>query len=298
MPYLPVDERTPDSQYRDLLARILRDGEKAPTRQGPAAQTLLQQTMRYDLSNGFPLITDRDISSFWHKPIGELCAFINGATTLAEFAAFGCDWWGPWATAAKTGSRGLPDGDIGPGSYGGAFHAFPTLDGGSFDQFSNLVEQLVELPDLRTHFVSPWIPQYQFRGAGKTPRTTIAPCHGWVHVRVLNGRMHLHMFQRSGDVPVGVPANMVQYGALLLMLAQLTETAPAVYYHTISDAHVYEDQIEVVEQLTSRQPLRLPTVRLTGAGRAITDIHDFRAEHFELSDYHPHPPIGRIPVSP
>jgi thymidylate synthase len=153
-----------------------------------------------------------------------------------------------------------------------------------------------ELPEVRTHFVSPWIPQYQVRGAGKTPRTTIAPCHGWVHVRVLNGRLHLHMFQRSGDVPVGVPSNMVQYAALLLMLEQLTGYPPGVYYHTISDAHVYADQVEPVRQLVGREPRRLPTVTLTGEGRKVGDIHDFRAEHFELSDYHPHPSITGIPV--
>lgn len=293
-----MDQRKPDSQYRDLLARIVAEGEPVPTRQGPAALTLLQQTMRFDLANGFPMITERSIESFWRKPIGELCAFINGATTLPELAAFGCDWWEPWATPAKTGTRGLPPGDIGPGSYGGAFHHFPTADGGSFDQFAHLVEQLRELPELRTHFVSPWIPQYQVRGAGKRPKTTIAPCHGWVHVRVLNGRLHLHMFQRSGDVPVGVPANMVQYAALLLMLEQLTGCPAASYYHTISDAHVYADQVDKVRLMLDREPRRLPTVALTAAGRAVTDIHEFRAEHFTLADYDPHPGIGRIPVAP
>lgn len=298
MRYLPVQRRTPDTQYRDLLARILAGGESAPTRQGPAALTLLQQSMRFDLANGFPVITERSIESFWRKPIGELCAFINGATTLAELAEFGCDWWGPWATPEKTGKRGLPPGDIGPGSYGGAFHDFPTSEGTAFDQFAHLVEQIRELPGDRTHFVSPWIPQYQARGAGKRPRTTIAPCHGWVHVRVINDRIHLHMFQRSGDVPVGVPANMVQYAALALMLEQLTGFAAGVYYHTISDAHVYADQVDAVRLMLDREPRRLPTVQLTAAGREIGDIHDFRAEHFELADYDPHPPIGRIPVSP
>jgi thymidylate synthase len=296
--YLDYEKRQPDGQYRDLLARIVADGEVSPTRQGPAARTLLQQTMRFELANGFPMITERSIRSFWHKPIAELCAFINGATTLADFEKFGCDWWGPWATEEKTAKRGLDPGDIGPGSYGGAFHHFPTSEGPGFDQFAHLVEQIREFPTDRTHFVSPWIPQYQVRGAGKQQRTTISPCHGWVHVRVLNGRLHLHMYQRSGDVPVGVPANMVQYAALALMLEQLTGFPAGAYYHTISDAHVYEDQLDAVAVMLEREPRRLPTVTLTDAGRAVTDIHDFRAEHFELADYHPHKSIPAIPVSP
>jgi thymidylate synthase len=119
-----------------------------------------------------------------------------------------------------------------------------------------------------------------------------------VHVRVLGGGLHLHMFQRSGDVPVGVPANMIQYAALLLMLEQLTGIAAAAYYHTISDAHIYEDQVDSVKLMLGREARRLPTVTLTGAGRKVSDIHDFRAEHFELSDYDPHPAISAIPVSP
>jgi thymidylate synthase len=281
-----------------LLERILLSGIPVPTRQGPAALTLMQQTMRFELANGFPAITERSVASFWRKPIGELCAFINGATTLDQLAEFGCNWWGDWATSEKTSSRGLPPGHLGPGSYGGAFRHFPTADGGEFDQFAHLVEQITELPNDRTHFVSPWIPQYQVRGRGKTPRTTIAPCHGWVHVRVIDGSLHLHMFQRSGDVPVGVPANMIQYAALLLMLEQLTGFAAAAYYHTISDAHIYEDQVDSVKVMLGREARRLPTVRLTEAGHRVSDIHDFRAEHFELSDYDPHPSIPGIPVAP
>jgi thymidylate synthase len=296
--YRPFADRKPDGQYRQLLGRIAAEGMPAPTRQGPQALTLMQQVMHFELANGFPVITERSMKSFWRKPIGELCAFINGATTLDELAAFGCDWWEAWATPAKTAKRGLPPGDLGPGSYGGAFRRFPTADGGEFDQFQHLVEQLRELPGDRTHFVSPWIPQYQVRGAGKTPQTTISPCHGWVHVRVLGGGLHLHMFQRSGDVPVGVPANMVQYAALALMLEQLTGIEAVAYYHTISDAHIYADQLEHVRTMLDREERRLPTVTLTDAGRAVTDIHDFRAEHFEIADYAPHPSIGGIPVAP
>jgi thymidylate synthase len=257
----------------------------------------MQQTLTYSVSNGYPVIPDRDISRFWRKSIGELCAFINGATRVEQFEEFGCDWWGPWATREKTEKRGLPEGDLGPGSYGGAFKRFPTAEGGSFDQFASLVTQLREFPSVRTHFVSPWIPQYLTRAGDVPPRATIAPCHGWVHVRILNGGLHLHMFQRSGDVPVGVPANMVQYAALLLMLSSLTGYEPSAYYHTISDAHIYEDQVDAAAELAGREPLPLGDLQLTPAGRKIEDVHDFRAEHFDLMNYQPHPAIPRIPVA-
>ena len=178
------------------------------------------------------------------------------------------DWWGPWATPEKTLKKGIEPGGLGPGSYGGAFHSFPTPDGPPFDQFKHLVEQLRELPELRTHFVDPWIAPYQVRGAGKQPKTTIAPCHGWVHVRVLDGGLHVHMTQRSGDVPVGVPSNMIQYAALALMLEQLTGYAAVAYYHTISDAHIYADQVDAVRAMLATEPRPLPTVTLNEAGRA------------------------------
>ena len=288
MEYLPYDQRPASTEYRRVLERILAAGIETGTRQGVNALTVMQQTMTFPLAQGFPVITERSIKSFWRKPIGELCAFINGATTLPEFEKFGVNWWGPWVTEEKTAKKGIEPGSIGPGSYGAAFRRYPTPDGPPFDQFAHLVEQLRELPELRTHFVDPWIAPYQVRGAGKQPKTTIAPCHGWVH---------LHMTQRSGDVPVGVPANMVQYAALALMLEQLTGYPAVAYYHTISDAHIYTDQVGAVRAMLATEPRPLPTVTLNAAGRAVTDIHDFRAEHFELADYHPNPSIRDIPVS-
>lgn len=295
--YKPYDQRTPDSQYRDIIKRILKDGRFSDTRQGPRAKTLMGVQMHFKLENGFPLITDRSIGNFWRKPIGELCAFINGARTREQLAEFGCTWWDAWTSEAKTKKRGLEPGDIGPGSYGAAFHDFPTAEGGSFDQFKHLVEQIKELPELRTHFVTPWIPQYIVRGKGKHQKVTIAPCHGWVHVRVIDDKISLHMFQRSGDVPIGVPSNMVQYAALALMIGHLTGRDVHEYVHTISDAHVYEDQIDKILPMLEREPRRFPTVTLNAEGKKITDIHDFRAEHFELSDYDPHPAIPKIPVA-
>lgn len=297
MTYKPFAKRKPDTQYHDLLQNILDHGEWSDTRQGPRAKTLIGVQVHFNLANGFPVITDRSIASFWQKPIGELCAFINGARTREQLAAFGCTWWDEWTTEEKTKKRGLEPGDIGPGSYGAAFHDFPTADGGSFDQYKHLVEQINELPELRTHFVTPWIPQYIVRGEGKHQKVTIAPCHGWVHVRILEDGLHLHMYQRSGDVPIGVPSNMIQYAALTLMLEHLTGHEAKEYVHTISDAHIYEDQIEKILPMLERPAKRLPTVRLTAAGKKIKDIHDFRGEHFEIADYDPHPGISKIPVS-
>lgn len=295
--YLSYDKRIPDTQYRDVLINILNTGRISNTRQGPSARTLIGVQMRFKLENGFPLITDRSIKSFWQKPIGELCAFINGARTREQLAVFGCTWWDAWTTKEKCLKRGLEPGDIGPGSYGAAFHDFPVVGEGSFNQFKHIVEQIKELPDLRTHFITPWIPQYIVRGAGKQQKVTIAPCHGWVHVRIIENKLSLHMFQRSGDVPIGVPSNMVQYAALALMLGHLTGFEPYEYIHTISDAHIYEDQIEHIKPMLEREPRRFPTVKLTTAGSKIMDIHDFRSEHFELTNYDPHPGIPKIPVA-
>jgi thymidylate synthase len=297
MNYNPYAERTPDTQYKQVLKNILDNGIMSPTRQGPGALTVMGQQMHFDLRNGFPMITERSVKGFWRKPIDELCAFINGVRTREGLAEYGVTWWDAWTTPEKSTKRGLEPGDIGPGSYGAAFHDFPTADGGSFDQFKHLVEQIKELPELRTHFVTPWIPQYIVRGKGKEQKVTLAPCHGWVHVRILEGGIYLHMFQRSCDVPVGVPANMIQYAALLLMLEHLTGYEARQYIHTLSDSHVYEDQVEHVKEVIARESRPFPTVQLTEEGKKITDIHDFRGHHFELTDYDPQPGIKGIPVA-
>lgn len=293
MQYLDYSDRKEDSQYRDLITRIFKSGMHVESLHGPALM-VMQHTMQFDLANGFPMITERSLRGFWRKPIGELCAFINGATTLTEFEKFGCDWWRPWASPARTIPLGIEAGDLGPWSYGGAFRRFPLGCGLYVDQFKELVNHLQDEPNARTMFITPWIPQYQ---RGRTRQTTVAPCHGWVHVRVIRDRLHLHMFQRAADVPIGLPGNMAQYGALLLMLEQLTGYEAASYYHTISDAHIYLEQVRHAKIMQARSLVRLPTVRLNDAGLRVRDIHDFRPSHFELTDYHPHPPMTDIPVS-
>jgi thymidylate synthase len=297
--YLPYEERTPSSQYQDMLRTIRDQGVRVQTKQGVDARAVAGYAMRFPMAHGAAVITERSIGGFASKAIGELCAFINGARTLDELAEFGCDWWGPWASEEKSRSRGLEPGDLGPGSYGHAFHNFTTdLDGDDpgFDQLPHLIRKLKDLPNDRTALLSPWIPQANHREEGVRSRNTIAPCHGWIHALVFDGKLHLIHNQRSGDTPVGVPSNMIQYNALGLMLEQLTGYELVEYVHWIQYAHIYDNQAEAVDQMLEREPRRLPSLRLTETGRRVADVHDFRGEHFELEDYDPHPPIRDIPV--
>lgn len=300
----PLSERLPDSQYQALLRAILERGERTNSQQGVDALTLMgPNPLHFKLENGFPIINERNMApgeserlpvTIWKQAIAEMCGFVNGARTQAQLESFGCHWWQSWVTPEKCAKRGLEAGDLGPGSYGAAFHDFPTAEGETYNQFKNIIEQIREFPHLRTHFISPWIPQYTIRGEGKQQKVVVAPCHGWIHLRVLDNKLTLHMFQRSADVPVGVPANMVQYGALLMMIAQATGTIPYEYIHSFSDAHIYVDQIPAVETMLAREPKPLATMKID---TSVKDFFDFRKEHFTLEDYAPHPGIKSIPVA-
>ncbi|MBI2474508.1 MAG: thymidylate synthase [Candidatus Taylorbacteria bacterium] len=300
-PYL---ERTPDSQYQRLLRDIMEKGERVISQQGVDALTLIGPApLHFKVENGFPIINERNMApkegdrlpvTIWKQAIAEIIAFLNGARTQEEYASYGCTWWSSWLTEEKCKKRGLKSGDNGPGSYGAAFHDFPTAEGPTFNQFKHIIEQIKEEPQLRTHFITPWVPQYCGRGKGKVQKVVVCPCHGWIHLRVLNGKLTLHMFQRSADVPVGVPSNMVQYFALLLMIAQVTGLEPYEYVHSFSDAHIYVDQVPAVETMLGREPKALATLSIDPL---IKDIFAFRKEHFTLSDYNPHPGIKSIPVA-
>jgi thymidylate synthase len=298
--YLPFDERRPSTEYQDMLRTIREQGVRVETKQGEDALAVAGYQMRFSMPHGAAVITERSIEGFVTKAIGELCAFINGARTLDELRDFGCDWWDAWATPAKSNSRGLEAGDLGPGSYGHAFRNFTTnLDDSAdegFDQLAHLIEKLRTLPLDRTALMSPWIPNANHREAGLKSRNTIAPCHGWIHALVFNDKLHLIHNQRSGDTPIGVPSNMAQYTALGLMIEQLTGYEFVEYVHWIQYAHIYVNQLGQVDEMLAREPRALPTLELTEAGKRITDVHDFRAEHFALSDYDPHPSIRGIPV--
>lgn len=292
--YLALEERVPDTQYKDRLRLILEEGELIrETQQGVGALTYIAPPpMHFHLSNGVPLITERAIP-FWKAAVGELFAFVNGVRTQKGLEGFGCKWWAKWLTEEKCRKRGLEAGDLGPGGYA-SMHDFPTSEGQPFNQIKHLVEQIKEEPQLRTHFVSPWVPQYVGRGKGKQQKVVVAPCHGWMHVRILPGKgLVLHMFQRSADFPVGVPANMIQYAAFTIALAHVTGNVPYKFVHSFSDAHIYLDQVDAVKEMLSRESRSLPTLKIKSEK---DDIFAFRATDFEIRDYDPHPEIKEIPV--
>ncbi len=292
--------KTPDSQYKRLLREILENGTVTKSQQEVDALTLMApQPLRFRLSNGFPIITERQISKkIWGQAIGEIIGFINGARTQEELSSYGCRWWKYWVTEEKCKKRGLEPGDMGPGSYGAAFHDFPTSEGPAYNQFKNIIEQIKEQPHLRTHFITPWIPQYTIRGKGKQQKVVVCPCHGWIHIRIIDNKLTLHMFQRSSDTPIGLPANLAQYAALTMMIAHVTGYEAYEYIHSFSDAHMFVDQIEHVKKMLEREDKTLPTMKLNvGTGKTKKDLFDFRVDDFELTDYDPHPGIWDIPVA-
>jgi len=284
------------SQYQQLLAEILNHGQRVSTPQGVDALTIIgPKPMHFKLAEGFPAITERKLSEkIWRQAIAEIIAFINGARTIEELESYGCYWWKAWGTEDKAKKRKLAIGDLGPGSYGAAFHDFPTAEGETYNQFAHVLQQMRENPHLRTHFITPWIPQYTMRIKGRTQKVVVCPCHGWIHIRIIDNQLTLHMWQRSSDTPIGLPANLAQYAALTMMFGEVTGYPVREYIHSFSDAHIFVDQIDKVKEMLKREPRPLPKMRLKNNKK---NIFDYRVEDFELIDYDPHPGIWDIPVA-
>ncbi len=289
MNYLPYSERVPDTQHSDLMRKILSEGRVINPIHGEPAYMLMGLQMRFNMRNGFTLIPTRDLTKSFPGALGELAGFLHGAHTLEELQEYGCPkvFWERWVTKEKCEMFGLPEHELGPGSYGPGWTAPPDEHGKPFDQIGHLIKQIKERPYLRTHFLSPWIPCFTLQHSTLVRKVVVAPCHGWVHILAFpeTKELSLHHFQRSGDVPVGVVLNMVEYAALGMLLAREIGYEFVEYVHTISDAHIYKSQIPYVEELLAREPRPFPTVTLDPA---ITHVLDARREHFTLTDYHPH----------
>ena len=272
-------------QYHDALREILEHGEVSTDRTGTGTIAHFGMQMRYPLSDGFPLVTTKKVHL--RSIIHELLWFLSGDTNIRYLKENGVSIWDEWADE---------NGNLGP-VYGKQWRHFPalkptaeTLNGDPLfraeccDQIADLVTNIQNSPDSRRLLVSAWNP-------GELSNMALPPCHTMWQVRVLNGRMHLQLYQRSADMFLGVPFNIASYALLLQMLAQVTGYVPGDFVHSIGDAHIYSNHMDQVEQLLARDLRPLPKMQIK---RDVTSIFDFNFnfEDFEIVDYDPHPAIS------
>lgn len=313
-PFCYKEQRTPDWQYHELLDRIRTRGRLASSGMDEPSVEIIGHQMRFDLENGFPMITERDLSSssakekipLWvpntgerkfqygaRQGLGEILGFVNGARTLKELEAFGCKFWDKWVTPEKTAKRGLEPNDLGPGSYGVAFHDFPVANSESedaFNQFAVILQQIKERPELRSHIITPFIPYHMARIEGRTQKVVVVPCHGLLHFNmdIDNHEFDLVHWQRSADTPVGLPFNMIHYSALMAMVGRVTGYRPRELVYQISNAHYYTRHTDQVDEILSRDPRPFPVVKIDPS---IENFFDFRWQHFSIDQYDPYQPI-------
>ena len=307
--YKPYADRTPDFQYYWALCSTLYP-DMAINGRGEYIKNEFQTHGRYSnfamapldfkFENGFPLITERKLG-FWRKFVNEMWAFMNGARTLQELRQYGDaktwpSFWENWVYAEKCAKFGLPAGDMGDGAYS-VFGKYPAPDGTSFNQFLAMIDQARDFPSLTTHMVTSWMPVYALGSKARQRKVVVAPCHGTaVRIIINEGKLTLQHVQRSADMPVGAVGNMIGYASVALALARVLKVIPYRYVHFFMDAHTYENQIDPwVKTLLERRPRRFPTLRISNS--APMDFLAIRGEHFELSDYDPHPAMNDIPVT-
>jgi len=255
--------------YLDLMRRVRTEGVRKTDRTGTGTLSLFGHQMRFDLADGFPLLTTKKVhlKSIAH----ELIWFLAGDTNTKYLNANGVSIWDEWAD---------DNGDLGP-VYGRQWRAWATPDGRTIDQIRDVVETLKTKPDSRRMIVTAWNP-------ADIPDMALAPCHCLFQFYVAEGRLSCQLYQRSADVFLGVPFNIASYALLTMMMAQVTDLQPGAFIHTIGDAHLYLNHLEQADLQLTRTPRPLPRMTINPAVRSIAD---FRYEDFALSGYDPYPHI-------
>ncbi len=260
--------------YLDLLARLREDGHAKDDRTGTGTVSLFGHQMRFDLAQGFPLLTTKRVHL--KSVIHELLWFLRGETNLAYLHENKVRIWDEWAGE---------DGELGP-IYGYQWRSWPAPDGRCIDQMADVVERIGSDPDSRRLIVSAW-------NVAALPQMALPPCHLLFQFYVAGGKLSCQLYQRSADVFLGLPFNIASYSLLTMMVAQVTDLEPGDFVISLGDVHLYSNHFEQAELQLTRQPRALPRMRLDPA---VSSLFDFRYEHFELSDYDPHPTI-RAPVA-
>ena len=261
-------------QYHDLMRHVLANGAKKEDRTGTGTLSVFGYQMRFDLSQGFPLMTTKKlhIKSIVH----ELLWFLKGDTNIAYLKENGVSIWDEWADE---------NGNLGP-VYGHQWRSWPTPEGHSIDQISNLIHTIKTNPDSRRLIVSAW-------NVADVGKMALPPCHCLFQFYVADGRLSCQLYQRSADIFLGVPFNIASYALLTLMIAQACNLKPGDFVHTLGDAHLYTNHIEQAQLQLTRDYRTLPEVHLNPH---VTNIFDFKFEDFEVVGYDPHPSI-KAPIA-
>lgn len=262
-------------QYLELLNRILTEGTPKSDRTGTGTVSVFGHQMRFDLAEGFPLLTTKKLHL--KSIIHELLWFLAGDTNIKYLNDNGVRIWNEWADA---------NGDLGH-IYGYQWRSWPDYNGGVIDQISNAVDQIRNNPDSRRIIVSAW-------NVADIDNMKLPPCHALFQFYVADGRLSLQLYQRSADCFLGVPFNIASYALLLMMMAQVTGLQPGEFIHTLGDAHIYNDHLEQVRLQLSRDPRPLPVMKINPD---VHSIFDFKYDDFNLEGYNPHPHIaGKVSV--
>lgn len=256
-------------QYLDLLKHILDNGHEKGDRTCTGTKSVFGYQMRFDLSQGFPLLTTKKLHL--KSIIYELLWFLRGDTNARWLQERGVKIWNEWAD---------PDGDLGH-IYGYQWRSWPDYDGGFIDQIQQAVDDIKNNPDSRRIIVSAW-------NVADLKRMNLPPCHAFFQFYVNDGRLSLQLYQRSADTFLGVPFNIASYALLLMMMAQVTGLEAGDFVHTLGDAHIYLNHLDQVKLQLTREPRPLPKMRLNPD---VKNIFDFKYEDFTLEDYNPHPHI-------
>ena len=271
-------------QYLDLVKHILKNGKEKTDPQKIGNIAVCGYQMRFNLNDGFPLITTRSMKSSWRAMVHEMLWFLSGSTHVKDLHKNNVHLWDMWATKEICSGLSLKTGDLGP-IYGKQWRAFNGGGNKPVDQIKQLIRDLKSNPDSRRLVVTAWNPV-------DADKVFVAPCHCFFRFFHADGELSLHLFQRSADVPIGVPFNIAEYALLLMMVAQVVGLKAKEFIHTLSDTHIYLDQIDQMKQLVKRKPRSLPKVRINPK---VKDIFKFKFDDFTLKDYDPHPPM-KIPV--
>jgi thymidylate synthase len=261
-------------QYLDLMRHVLEHGVKKEDRTGTGTVSVFGHQSRYDLEQGFPLVTTKKLHL--KSIIYELLWFLRGDTNIKYLTDHGVSIWNEWAD---------DNGDLGP-VYGSQWRSWPDTNGEKIDQIAQVIDQIKNNPDSRRIIVSAW-------NVGELNHMALPPCHAFFQFYVADGRLSCQLYQRSADIFLGVPFNIASYALLTMMIAQVCGLRAGDFVHTLGDAHLYLNHLEQAKTQLAREPRPLPTLTINPTR---TDIESFVFEDFELSNYDPHPHI-KAPVA-